>query len=1321
MKAVPLHLFALVFCIFGEATTVQAQVNSPNGGQGARLFAKLPSNPASTPFPREISLADRIAYQRAIEEVYWRHRIWPRERPDTKPSLDEVVPPGAIEQKVLDYLRNSKALADYWHQPIRAEQLQAEMERMAQHTQQPEVLRELFEALGNDPFVIAECLARPVLSERLLTSLYARDQRLHGELKERAEAELRGVHSLEQLKEQTSGTYSEIEFVESDDAPGGNSGPEIRMNRREWDETVQAVAAMFDNDTSQPPRPRSEAGDRHSGITQIKTGVMSSLQEDDERYYATAVIEKRKDRLKLATVEWRKETVESWRARTRMQPPHSMAEGSGTYSLPTILDSPNGCTDNWATSTSLNTPTARESLGAVWTGSEMIIWGGQAGSLEGLNSGGRYQPSTGTWTNTSTTNAPPPRTQLSAVWTGSEMIVWGGSNSFGYFNTGGKYNPSTDSWIPTTLANAPGGRTRQTAVWTGSEMIIWGGTDGSVFLNTGGRYNPAANVWTATSTTEAPTGREAHTAIWTGNEMIIWGGYDVYPGAVNTGGRYNPFTNSWRPTSTSDAPSARSQHKAVWTGSEMIIWGGWDRWFTTYYNTGGKYNPNTDSWTALSTNNAPTGRVFHTAVWSGSEMIVWGGRADLGFFSTGGKYNPATNSWTPTSLTNAAPARSVHAAVWTGAEMIVWGGEGNSDTGFLSTGGRYNPATDMWATTGDAPAGRQLHTVAWTGTEMIVWGGLGGAANLNTGGKYSPSTDSWAATTTASAPDPRRYHTSVWTGTEMIVWGGFVDYQNAVNTGGKYNPGTNSWTATSMADAPPARTFHTAVWTGSEMIVWGGYDSSGVPFNTGGKYNPDTNAWVATSPTNAPSARSGHTAVWSGNEMIIWGGMSDASSHYVNTGSRYNSAMDTWTTTSTINAPPARHLHTTVWTGSEMIVWGGLDGNSRFNTGGRYSPSTDSWTMTSTANAPSSRNSHTAIWTNREMIVWGGQDSSDFLNTGGRYDPGTDSWSPTSATHHAPIGRHSHSAVWSGSNMIVWAGVGRFGGLNSGGIYCAQPAPPTPTPTPRPATLGNIATRLQVGTGTNVMIAGFIVQGSSPTRVLIRAAGPSLTQGGVPNVLANPRLELHDSANLLGINDDWQTTQIGGVVTADQVAEIQNSGLAPGNALESALIATLPPGSYTSIVQGGNGGTGIGTVEVYDLGATSGSFLANISTRGVVQTGDNAMIGGFIVVTRPTRVIIRAIGPSLVQFGIPDALANPQLELHDANSLIGQNDNWQTTQIGGVITSDQASEIQNSQLAPGNAAESAIIATLAPGSYTAIVRGVNNATGNGLVEVYALP
>jgi hypothetical protein len=269
-------------------------------------------------------------------------------------------------------------------------------------------------------------------------------------------------------------------------------------------------------------------------------------------------------------------------------------------------------------------------------------------------------------------------------------------------------------------------------------------------------------------------------------------------------------------------------------------------------------------------------------------------------------------------------------------------------------------------------------------------------------------------------------------------------------------------------------------------------------------------------------------------------------------------------------------------------------------------------------------------------------------------------------------------------------------------------------------TLTNISTRVSVGTGDNVSIVGFIIKGTQPKKVLIRGLGPTLTQFGVPNVLPNPELELHDARGPIGRNDDWQVTQLGGTITQDQVAEIQSTQKAPPDSSESAIVATLPPGNYTAILRGVGGTTGVGLVEVYDLAPASASRLTNISTRGFVQTGDNVMIGGMIVVTQPTRVIIRAIGPSLTPFGITNALVNPQLELFSGASIVARNDNWQTTQIGGMITGSQVSAIQANGYAPGNANESAIIATLPPGNYTAIVRGVSGTIGTALVEAYML-
>jgi hypothetical protein len=267
-------------------------------------------------------------------------------------------------------------------------------------------------------------------------------------------------------------------------------------------------------------------------------------------------------------------------------------------------------------------------------------------------------------------------------------------------------------------------------------------------------------------------------------------------------------------------------------------------------------------------------------------------------------------------------------------------------------------------------------------------------------------------------------------------------------------------------------------------------------------------------------------------------------------------------------------------------------------------------------------------------------------------------------------------------------------------------ATPSATPTPAPGRLGNIATRLRVETGDNVLIGGFIVPGTQSKRVILRAIGPSLTTVGVPDALANPTLELHGPGGFATVtNDNW--------MDASNRQEIIDSGLAPTNTSESAILVTLPANNsaYTAIVRGVNNGTGVGLVEAYDLNTGADSKLANISTRGFVQAGDNVMIGGFIVVGQSaTRIVLRAIGPSL---SIQGKLADPTLELRDVNgSLLRSDDNWRT---GG-----QEAQIIQTGLQPSSDLESAIFATLPPGNYTATVRGVNNGTGIGLIEAYDL-
>jgi hypothetical protein len=265
-----------------------------------------------------------------------------------------------------------------------------------------------------------------------------------------------------------------------------------------------------------------------------------------------------------------------------------------------------------------------------------------------------------------------------------------------------------------------------------------------------------------------------------------------------------------------------------------------------------------------------------------------------------------------------------------------------------------------------------------------------------------------------------------------------------------------------------------------------------------------------------------------------------------------------------------------------------------------------------------------------------------------------------------------------------------------------------PLPTQR-ARLLNISTRANAKTGDNIPIAGFIITGTAPKQVLVRAIGPSLQTNGapVPGTLDDPTLELYQQGNSTPIatNDDWKEHQ----------AEIAATGIPPSDDRESAIVRTLAPGAYTAVLRGKNNTTGIAVVEAYDISGDATSVLANISTRGFVEAGDNVMIGGFIAGPANlagTAVVARGIGPSLKTKGVSSALDDTTLEVRDVNGvLLAQNDDW--------AQSTSASDVQTTGLAPSDPAESAVMLPLVrPGNYTAILRGKNNTTGVGLVEIY---
>jgi N-acetylneuraminic acid mutarotase len=829
---------------------------------------------------RDLSFEERVKAQEAIERVYYSHQIGA-----TKP-FEEAVPRSVLEAKVTRYLQRSADFEAARHEPVTPSMLERELARIEARTRFPDRLLEIFTALGHDPELIAQCLVRPVLVES-----GARDI-------PRGAFESAGGPRAATPSPACTGddTWNNGILL-----PGFN--PDRQGHTAVWTGSVMIVWGGGGLDS----------GMRYDPL--LDTWTPTATQGAPHgRLYHTAV--------------WTDSRMIVWGG----------ASG-GVYRNDGGIYDP--AADAWTTVAASGAPSPRQSAAGVWTGTEVIVWGGYNGTAPALTTGGRYNPATNTWNLMSDSGAPVAGVAMVAVWTGQVMVVWGGRTlQGGQPDSGGRYNPATDTWEPVTTAGAPSARDDATAVWTGTRMIVWGGDPTS---STGGRYDPVADGWTETSIGGAPAGRDGASSVWTGTEMIVWGG-GAWPSFDATGGRYNPATDQWHAVTTSGAPPARDGHSAVWTGSRMIVWGGLGGGSD---GSGGRYDPVNDSWSpTFVPAPAPSiaKRFAHTAVWTGTEMVVWGGvdASNDQVTNTGGRYDPLLDAWTPTSTSGAPIARRLHTGVWTGQEMLIWGGL------LDAPGGRYDPISDMWSPISrtNEPSYRQNHTAIWTGSRMIIWGGqnsefpgnpsLCNQIQLADGRAYDPATDTWANIAPNAALGRRSSHSAVWTGSQMIVWGGeyfnFFPFpepgiclRNVDNLGSRYDPATDMWTPVTTAGAPTAKVAHNAVWTGDRMIVWG-VGLSGGTQTLGGRYDPVANSWSPVSELNAPPS-AGFVGAWTDSEMIVWG--SPQGGGYSNSGGRYSPVTDSWTPMSTTNAPPAGSA-AGVWDGEAMLVWGQYGGGRYF-------------------------------------------------------------------------------------------------------------------------------------------------------------------------------------------------------------------------------------------------------------------------------------------------------------------------------------------------------------------------------------------------------
>jgi len=1022
------------------------------------LFAFAPARADQPETSGLLTLDSRIAAQSRIERFWFDHREAAGTKDDGAASNPDAgfaaaLPPAALREKVEKSLARSRMLRERYGIALTPEMLRGEVARMARETRDPVHLRELFAALGDDGFLIAETLGREGLSERLLRGRFDADEKIQADrvalidsLRERAEA-----GSLSSLAGAPGVEHYFVTLQEADDdSPATSDLGSVRLPKGEF---ARRAAAL--------PAP----------------GELSPIEETEAGYGFTRTVRARGGEVLLETLLVRKHDFTNWfDARRAAYSPADLeaeaaASGPGGTAAPDVTAASAGVCDSWDNQFRIaQAPYRRNNHYAVWTGTEMIMWGGfnNFSSSYYTTDGARYNPTTDTWTSMSDVNSPAGVMSGTAVWTGTEMIVWGGEGPAGsQFNTGGRYNPTTDTWTPTSTTGAvPAGRVFHSAVWTGTEMILWGGSTLSGIVNTGGRYNPATDSWTATSTgAPVPVARTYPSAVWTGTTMVVWGGLNNSGVAINTGGRYNPTTNTWLATSVGiGVPSARVFHTAIWSGSAMIVWGGSaNNAYTSNTNTGSRYNPATDSWAVTSTGlNLPAVRAGHVAVWTGTEMIVWGGRntSQFDFLNTGGRYNPTSDSWTATPVTAATPvARAQFTGVWSGTEFIVWGG--SSLNALEASGGRLNLTSGVWTPTATAgatvPTGRQGAGAVFAGVELFVWGGFtyNGSVYtyLNSGARYRPVTNAWTPMGTGvNVPDPRAQHTVAYVSTSpafLLVYGGTGATALSANHG-RYNPSTDAWlNITQGANFPGARVRHVGLSTGGRLIVWGGdscFGNCGTFLNTGAYYNPIADSWGVIPTTNAPAGRRRATAVWSGSELVVWGGQLQ-SGLYTNTGAHYSQSSNSWVAaTGTTLAPSARENAFAVADRTTLptIIYllGGNDA-SPLTSGARYDVAARTWTTMNTSGAPCSATR--AVWTGRELIVMckGG--------VGSRYTPGVfETWQATTNTPQIPsIGDEFTWTFYSflGETYLTGGGSGapsytypRVGGIYVGTIGAGSPS-----------------------------------------------------------------------------------------------------------------------------------------------------------------------------------------------------------------------------------------------------------------------------------------
>jgi N-acetylneuraminic acid mutarotase len=971
-----------------------------------------------------LSVRDRVACMQRIDRVYAAHRI----DSGLMAQKESTVDGDYLRARVESYLLQAEALKEVFGRPLIAADIANEIQRIEHDTKDPERLQELYAALDDNPVLVGECLVRPVVTDRLIRNLYTADRKFQDISRRQAE---------EARSEALSGSLNAFNTTSSRTTFGASN-----LTVRDLETHFPGVDFKADSSVAASIR-------RVDGQVSVVVETAGAF----ELWYGVSDDA-------IESLSWPKRGLEEWSKSLQVRDNPSLAVIAPEAQINTDLGSGSCQIGNWTPTSYSNDFANRWGIESiyVWDGSEMLVFG-PATSDPSVNpsgaGGARYDPATDTWSPMAHFNFPATQSEyFEGVWTGTELVVWGGC----YFDTnqpppfplvcsspttGARYNPATDTWRGMSEVGAPDNGQTRGLTWTGSRVFAWNGS------GTAALYDPVSDTWSPAS--GSPIAAPAVRTVWTGDEVLVFSLYG------NGYAAYRPSTNTWRLLSSTGAPATipANAKMLAWSGTEALV-------FAYDCGTPGgcaqlllyRYNPTADTWTQASSSGIPTFRYDALVEWAGDRLVIWGGNTNGAYASDGGIYLPTSDVWIPTRNTGAPSGRDGPLGVWDGSHLLVWGGV-CSDTSCWN-GARLDVVANSWSTMAQAPSNgaplaRKNMGATGDGNYAYVWGGGGSGGFFqadNDGAIYDPVLDHWTSISSNGAPTARYGPSLGITGSSLYAFGGQDLSVGDRADGGVYDLNTQQWSAIPEPPWSVTRTEYSTALAAGSVFVWGGFDTD--YDNSGFIYSVASAQWSSTTIVSAPSARGYALIAPHAGKFYVFGGVGQ---QFYSDISAYDPATNTWSSvpeTGDIPADPNCGLTTNCYklvdAGDYLVLWAVPSGATEPQQAWSYEVSTGIWTRSSmTGYAPDTSPSGyppSIVWSGREVLFFGSSTTvgvdGGWIPNGWGYNPATDQWRALEATN-SPDGRQFNAAVVAGAYMMIWGG-----GINdgfsdptyTGALYC---------------------------------------------------------------------------------------------------------------------------------------------------------------------------------------------------------------------------------------------------------------------------------------------